>query len=949
MSSFIEKIKSALSFSAYSKTKALASYERLFPDASEKRLTYKLHKAPVYRIDASLEAYNAAISEAENIYRPRRVLLQQLYKQVMRDNHLNSGVRKRQNMLLSQKFSINTPQGKPQPEKTKLLERLWFFRLQEIFVETEFYGHSLIELGKQNEQGEFTEIYLVPRELVIPDIACVLSDALSETPISYKSKGLLLDYLIELGESNDLGLLENITPKIIMKKYALSDWSRHSERFGMPTVHIKTNTNDRKQLDAYEDMGANLGSSGYIITDSDTEVINLEASKQDAYRIYQEMVNLCNAEISKAISGETGTTEEKAFVGSAEVHERILNELGDTDSLYFKYFVNYTLLPMLRRYGYPFVEGDYFDWQRSVAPKSQASQPPKSPSAPEGGETANSDKVKTLKKKSELNPSISPPLRGLGGLTKRPSLKSLGDLIENLIESLFNGSLKKGDLDPAYQSYFEKEMQKATTEGYGLDFFELEPDSLHYDTLQKIYNFQNSFVAHKNYKFISELADALRDENGEIKPFRQFKEEAMKIHATWNEQWLKSEYNLAVTGATMARQWQELQADKELFPNLQFKTAFDDNVRDAHSKLHNVIRPIDDDFWKTHYPPLGWGCRCTVLQRTAEATITSNEVLAGLPAPDTGFDTNVGITGQVFNPQKNPYYKNISQADKDKIEIYARKILPTSGVEPFDFALNHLDKIAQVNIDESTNKLLKEWLGEDYHKIDVLNLAGGFASDNLTINKLSINQDGDKQAVLIEIETDKYSLKRRLLNDENGLAIKNLSMKTIKNKEDLGTKLFANQILTALKLKINRFEADATKSKTQNGYYTLAVWGFDFANKSDLDRLNRILRLLEEKPVNSLRELFTRKNVKSIWNQDNGFNFEAVFELSNPFTQYFMEYSKSKFNKSNEEKEENPHTTKEYTPEAGSFEEPNIEEIDDIDWEAFRKGITKVLKNNGLM
>lgn len=83
-------------------------------------------------------------------------------------------------------------------------------------------------------------------------------------------------------------------------------------------------------------------------------------------------------------------------------------------------------------------------------------------------------------------------------------------------------------------------------------------------------------------------------------------------------------------------------------------------MRDTHKILNGKVFKIDDKFWDTHYPPNGWGCRCTVrtldksqakktgiskrekikkVQRINEKT---GEVYQGIKGIDTGWDYNVG-------------------------------------------------------------------------------------------------------------------------------------------------------------------------------------------------------------------------------------------------------------------------------------------------------------------
>jgi hypothetical protein len=68
--------------------------------------------------------------------------------------------------------------------------------------------------------------------------------------------------------------------------------------------------------------------------------------------VFDKMIERCNSEIAKLILNQTGTTDEKSFVGSAEVHERTLGKVG----LQLKQFINAVnnnqLIPMLNALGF---------------------------------------------------------------------------------------------------------------------------------------------------------------------------------------------------------------------------------------------------------------------------------------------------------------------------------------------------------------------------------------------------------------------------------------------------------------------------------------------------------------------------------------------------------------------------------------------------------------------
>jgi SPP1 gp7 family putative phage head morphogenesis protein len=67
--------------------------------------------------------------------------------------------------------------------------------------------------------------------------------------------------------------------------------------------------------------------------------------------------------------------------------------------------------------------------------------------------------------------------------------------------------------------------------------------------------------------------------------------------------------------------WQQQQRNKSKRPYLMYSAINDSRVRPAHLALNRIVLPIDHPFWLTHYPPLGFRCRCTCLALTEKQAL----------------------------------------------------------------------------------------------------------------------------------------------------------------------------------------------------------------------------------------------------------------------------------------------------------------------------------------
>ena len=62
--------------------------------------------------------------------------------------------------------------------------------------------------------------------------------------------------------------------------------------------------------------------------------------------------------------------------------------------------------------------------------------------------------------------------------------------------------------------------------------------------------------------------------------------------------------------------WERVERSKRTHPYVRYITKQDERVRASHRAWDNLVLPVDDAFWKTHWPPNGWRCRCRRFSRS---------------------------------------------------------------------------------------------------------------------------------------------------------------------------------------------------------------------------------------------------------------------------------------------------------------------------------------------
>ena len=238
------------------------------------------------------------------------------------------------------------------------------------------------------------------------------------------------------------------------------------------------------------------------------------------------------------------------------------------------------------------------------------------------------------------------------------------ELLDRLILKIWNEKGLPEKLDKAMVQAFAAEFVKALMEGLG-EFTDTDSEP-NKEFIDRLTNDVWQFSAAKTYQQMKDITQLLVDGAGKLRTYRDFKFEAGKINEEYVGPWLQAEYNNAVAASQMGAKWQTIWKDKKALPYLRYDTVGDNRVRPDHQQMEGIIRRVDDPFWKTHFPPNGWNCRCDV--RQLDEGIETDLSKLSIPDVPPMFLFNAGIEGMIF-PKNHPYYdglpKNISKQVKE--------------------------------------------------------------------------------------------------------------------------------------------------------------------------------------------------------------------------------------------------------------------------------------------
>ena len=312
-----------------------------------------------------LRDWRQAWQMAINIDYPNRQRLYDIYRDVDVDLHLTGCVNQRSGFVLAQSFKFVNPDGTDNEDVMPIFDSEWFKNLLRYALQATYWGHSLIELGDVVNNGgimAYAHVALLPRKHVIPEYHRIITDLSQDwtTGIDYHEQPFA-DWLIEVGQPEDLGIFLKAAIQTIPKKNALSFWDTFAEIFGMPWRVAKTTSRDEKEIKSISQQLNDMANAATAVVPADADIQIVESAKGDAFNVYDRRIDRANSELSKLVIGQTMTIEDGSSLSQSITHFNVFRMLIEADCDRLRDIINGQLLPRMVKHGFP-LKGLRFEW-----------------------------------------------------------------------------------------------------------------------------------------------------------------------------------------------------------------------------------------------------------------------------------------------------------------------------------------------------------------------------------------------------------------------------------------------------------------------------------------------------------------------------------------------------------------------------------------------------------
>lgn len=308
---------------------------------------YKIKTVPKPTAKVTLRDYYNAVYYAQDLERPNRYNLLEIYDDIITDPILGYAIDTRRLKVTGLQYTLTKDSGKVDKQATNLFYKTWFKRLLRYIIDARLFGNSVVDISIEN--GEIIP-YLIPRVNIIPEKQMIKSMPFDYIGNLFYGNRVAYPNMIDINnnyESNDLGELLKVAKYVLIKNELIINWTQYTEIFGQPLRVVTTDSDSANELNVIEANLKAMGRSGYMMKNSQTD-IKFESASTSSSDTFGALNTVIDNAINIAILGSTVTTQNYS---EADSQERGSNLITKEDIVFVETYINDYVLPILKNNG----------------------------------------------------------------------------------------------------------------------------------------------------------------------------------------------------------------------------------------------------------------------------------------------------------------------------------------------------------------------------------------------------------------------------------------------------------------------------------------------------------------------------------------------------------------------------------------------------------------------
>lgn len=288
------------------------------------------------------------------------------YRELSSDGDVGGCIDSRKSGVTSLLWSISGEKDSKSYQTIKdLFSRIDIYELIEDILNAPLYGYQPIEIMWESIDG-----YILPKELIAKPQEWFCFDSNNDFRLKGKGKTLIIpenkfllprnkpSYLNPYGEA----VLSRVFWNVVFKKTGYKFWVKFIEKYGTPSIWgtVPRNSSDTEQEDLLITLENMVQDAVAVITEGTQIDIKEAAGKGDTSNVFDTFTNHCVQNISKAILGQTLTTQidGTGSYAASQTHNEVRKDIIASDKRLVEATINH-LIKMI----------DDFNFNSPIVPK----------------------------------------------------------------------------------------------------------------------------------------------------------------------------------------------------------------------------------------------------------------------------------------------------------------------------------------------------------------------------------------------------------------------------------------------------------------------------------------------------------------------------------------------------------------------------------------------------